>query len=105
MRTILSLRLTLTLIVLGLNAAVGFCGTQVPVGTSGPLTAFRVKAPLGWAFQIRNDSAARESAHYAVHGRPALTFVPALDPLHYVTSLVPQFLRFQYAPTVPCGPL
>jgi hypothetical protein len=100
MRTILSLRLPLALIVFGLTASVGFCGTQVPVGTSGPLTAFRVKAPLGWAFQIRNDSAARERALYAVNGRPDLKFVPAHGTIKTGYVLGREIPSFKFAPPV-----
>ncbi len=96
----LSLRLPLALIVVGLTASVGFCGSQVPVGTSGPLTAFRVTAPLGWAFQIRNDSAVRYRALYAVNGRPALEFVPAHGTIRTGYVLGREIPSFKFAPPV-----
>jgi hypothetical protein len=77
MKTLLLFRVALTLTVFGLTACAGSSRSGVPVATSGPLTAFRVTAPLGWAFQIRNDSDVNYKALYAINGWADLRVVPA----------------------------
>lgn len=98
MRTILSLRLPMALIVLVLTASVGFSRSEVLVGTSGPLKAFRVKALLGWKIQITNDSDAKQTALYAVNGRPGLTVVPAHGAVKTGYVLGREIPSFNFAP-------
>jgi hypothetical protein len=98
MKTLLLLRVALTLTVFGLTASVGFSRSEVPVGTSGPLTAFRVKAPLGWAIQIRNNSDAKYTALYAINGRPALKVVPAHGAVKAGYVLGREIPSFKFAP-------
>jgi hypothetical protein len=47
------------------------------IGTSGPLTAFRAQAFLGWEIKIKNDSDAKHPALYAINGWAGLKHVPA----------------------------
>jgi hypothetical protein len=47
------------------------------IGTSGPLTAFRAQAFLGWETKIKNDSDAKYPALYAINGWADLKHVPA----------------------------
>jgi hypothetical protein len=77
MKSLLLLRVALPLIAFGLSACAGSARSGIGVGTSGPLAAFRVCAPLGWAFQIRNDSDTTHKALYSINGRPGLEVVPA----------------------------
>jgi hypothetical protein len=77
MKTLSLLRVALTLIIFGLAACAGSSRSGVPVATSGPLTAFRVTEPLGWAFQIRNDSDVNYRALFTVNGWAGLKVVPA----------------------------
>jgi hypothetical protein len=98
MKTLLLVRVALALIVFGLTACVGFSRSEVPVGTSGPLTAFRVTAPLGWAIQIRNDSDAKYTALYAINGRPALKIVPAHGIIKAGYVLGREIPSFNFAP-------
>jgi hypothetical protein len=98
MRTLIWLRLPLTLIVLVLSASLGFSRSEVPVGISGPLKAFRVKAPLGWAIQIRNDSDTKQTALYAINGRPALKVVPPHSTVKAGYVLGEEIPSFNFAP-------
>jgi hypothetical protein len=100
MKTLSLLRVTLALILFGLTACVGSHRSEVTVGTSGPLTASRVCAPLGWKFQIRNDSDTRYGALYAVNGRPALEFVPAHGTIKTGYVLGREIPSFKFAPPV-----
>ena len=98
MRTILSLRLPLALIVLVLTASVGFSRSELLVGTSGSLKAFRVNAPLGWTIQIKNDSDAKQTALYAINGSPALKVVPAHGTVKAGYVLGREIPSFNFAP-------
>ena len=98
MKTLLLLRVALTLVVFGLSACVGSSRSEVPVATSGPLTAFRVTAPLGWAFQIRNDSDAKYTALYAVNGWADLKVVPAHGTIRTGYVLGREIPSFNFAP-------
>jgi hypothetical protein len=92
------LRVALALIVFELTACAGSSRSEVAVGTSGPLTAFRVKAPLGWAIQIRNDSDAKHTALYSINGRPALEVVPAHGTIKAGYVLGREIPAFNFAP-------
>jgi hypothetical protein len=98
MKTLWPLRLPLALIVLVLTASVGFSRSEVLVGTSGPLKAFRVKAPLGWTIQIRNDSDAKHTALYAINGSPALKVIPAHSTVKAGYVLGEEIPSFAFAP-------
>jgi len=100
MKTLSLLRVTLALILFGLTACVGSHRSEVTVGTSGPLTASRVCAPLGWAFHIRNDSDAKYPALYAINGRPALKVVPAHGAIRAGYVLGAELPSFKFAPPV-----
>jgi hypothetical protein len=47
------------------------------IGASGPLTAFRAQAFLGWEIRIKNDSGAEYPALYAINMWTGLRHVPA----------------------------
>jgi hypothetical protein len=99
MKTLLSLRMALALIVFGLTASVGFSRTpDVPVGTSGPLTAFRVKTLFGWAFQVRNDADTPYTALYAVNGAPGRKVVPAHHTVRAGYAFGREIPSFNFAP-------
>jgi hypothetical protein len=95
------LRVALPLIAFGLSACAGTTRSAVGVGTSGPLAAFRVCAPLGWAFRIRNDSDATRSALYSINGSPALKVVPAHGTIKAGYVLGREIPTFNFAPPFP----
>jgi hypothetical protein len=99
MKTLLLLRVALALIAFGLTACTGSTRPGVGVGTSGPLTAFRVEVPLGWSFQIRNDSDATRKALYSINGRPALKVVPAHGTIRAGYVLGREIPTFKFAPS------
>jgi hypothetical protein len=98
MKTLLLLRVALPLIAFGLTACASSTRPAVGVATSGPLAAFRVEAPLGWAFQIRNDSDAARNALYSINGRPALKVVPAHGTVKAGYVLGSEIPTFNFAP-------
>jgi hypothetical protein len=98
MKNLLLLRVALPLIAFGLTACAGSARPGVGVGRSGPLTAFRVEAPLGWAFQIRNDSDISQKALYSVNGRPGLNVVPAHGSIKVGYVLGREIPTFNFAP-------
>jgi hypothetical protein len=98
MKTLLLLRVVLALIVFGLTACVASPRSGVPVASSGPLTAFRVNVPLGWAFRIRNDSDAKYAALYAVNGWAGLKVVPAHGAITTGYVLGREIPSFYFAP-------
>jgi hypothetical protein len=101
MKTLWLLRVALPLIAFGLTACAGSTRPAVAVGTSGPLAAFRVEAPLGWAFQIRNDSDTTHPALYSVNGRPGLKVVPAHGTIETGYVLGREIPTFLFAPPSP----
>jgi hypothetical protein len=70
-------RVVQPLIGLGLIALAGCSQSETMIGTSGPLTAFRTQAWLGWEIKIKNDSDAKYPALYAINGFAGLKHVPA----------------------------
>jgi hypothetical protein len=76
MKTLKLFRVTLGLIVIALTPSVGLCQSEATVGTSGPITAFRVNAFLGWAIELRNDFDATYTAIYAINEWAGLRVVP-----------------------------
>jgi hypothetical protein len=98
MKTLLLLRGALTLIVFGLTACAGSSRSGVPVAISGPLTAYRVPAVLGWKFRIRNDSDANYTALYAVNGWADLKVVPAHCSIKTGYVLGREIPSFSFAP-------
>jgi hypothetical protein len=99
MKALLLLRMAAPLVAFGLTACAGSTRPAVGVGTSGPLAAFRVEAPLGWAFQIRNDSDATRKALYSINGRPALKVVPAHGTVKAGYVLGSEIPTFDFAPS------
>jgi hypothetical protein len=98
MKTLLSFRIALALIGFGLTASVGFSRSDVPVGTSGPLTAFRVKTLFGWAIQIRNDSDTKSTALYAVNGSPDRKVIPPHHTIRAGYAFGREIPSFNFAP-------
>jgi hypothetical protein len=70
-------RVAQPLIAIGLTAFAGCSQPETMIGTSGPLTAFRAQAFLGWEIKIKNDSDAKHPALYAINGWTGLKHVPA----------------------------
>jgi hypothetical protein len=100
MNTALS-RATLILLILGLTASVGFSQSGPIVGTSGPLTAFRVCAFLGWAIRIRNDSDAAHTAIFAINNWADLRVVPPHSTVKAGYVLGSEIPSFRFAPNRP----
>jgi len=90
--------MTLALIVLGLTASVGFCDSEVEVGTSGPLTAFRVKACFGWEIKLRNDSDLTYRALYAINDWADSKVVPPHSTAKGGYVLGREIPSFRFAP-------
>ncbi len=86
------------LIVLGLTASVGLCDSEVKVGTSGSLTAFRVKACFGWAIKIRNDSEETSRALYAINDWADSKVVPPHSTAKAGFVLGREIPSFRFAP-------
>ncbi len=98
MNTVSLFRAPLTLLILGLSASIAFSQTDPTVGTSGPLTAFRTCAFLGWEIRIRNDSDAPHTAIFAINRWADLRVVP---PHRTVTAgyvLGSEIPSFHFAP-------
>jgi hypothetical protein len=70
-------RVAQPLIAIGMTALAGCSHSDTMVGTSGPLTAFRTQAFLGWEIRIRNDSDVTYSALYEINLWAGLRHVPA----------------------------
>ena len=98
MKTSLLLRVTLALIVLGLTAPAGFCISDATVGISGPLTAFRENAFLGFAIKIRNDSDVTYTAVYAINDWADLRIVPPHSTVKAGYVLGREIPSFRFAP-------
>ena len=96
MKALLFLRVALPLIAFGLTACAGT--KAVGVATSGPLAAFRVEAPLGWNFRIRNDSDTTRKALYSINDRPALKVVPPHGTIKAGYVLGREIPTFNFAP-------
>jgi hypothetical protein len=77
MNSPLLFRVAQPLIAIGLAALAGCSHSETMIGTSGPLTAFRVQAFLGWEIEIKNHSDAKYPALYAINGWTSLRHVPA----------------------------
>ena len=77
MNSPLLFRVAQPLIAIGLTAFAGCSQSETMIGTSGPLTAFRAQAFLGWEIRIKNDSNAKYPALYAINGWTGLKHVPA----------------------------
>lgn len=97
----------LGLIVIGLTASAGFCGTEtavgvpgpmITVGSSGPITAFRVHACLGWAIKLRNDSDETYTALYAINDWADLKVVPPHSTVKAGYVLGREIPSFRFAP-------
>ena len=93
-------RVTLGLIVIGLTPSVGLCQSEATGGNSGPLTAFRVNAFLGWAIELRNDSDATYTAIYAINEWAGLRVVPPHSTVRAGYVLGREIPVFQFAPKV-----
>lgn len=70
-------RVAQPLIAIGLTTLAGCSQSETMIGTSGPLTAFRTQAFLGWELKIKNDSDVKYPALYAINGWAGLRHVPA----------------------------
>jgi hypothetical protein len=98
MKTSLLLRVTLVFILLGLTAPAGFCISDATVGISGPLTAFRECAWLGWAIKIRNDSDVTYTAVYAINDWADRRIVPPHSTVKAGYVLGREIPSFRFAP-------
>jgi hypothetical protein len=70
-------RVAQPLIAIGLTALAGCSQSETKIGTSGPLTASREQAFLGWEIKIRNNSDKTYPALYDINGSASLKHVPA----------------------------
>jgi len=98
MKTSLLLRVTLAFVALGLTAPAGFCISDATVGISGPLTAFRENAFLGFAIKIRNDSDVTYAAVYAINDWADRRIVPPHSTVKAGYVLGREIPSFRFAP-------
>ena len=77
MNSSLLFRVVRPLIAIGLAALAGCSQSETLIRTSGPLTAFRAQAFLGWEIRIKNGSDVEYPALYAINGWTDLRQVPA----------------------------
>jgi hypothetical protein len=98
MNIVLWFRAMLTLLILSLTASIGFSQTEPTVGTSGPLTAFRTCAFLGWDIKIRNDSDAPYTAIFAINRWADLRVVPPHRTVNAGYVLGSEIPSFHFAP-------
>jgi hypothetical protein len=99
MKTVLLFRATLTLLILGLTASIGFSETEPTVGTSGPLIAFRTCAFLGWDIKIRNDSDVPYTAIFAINRWADLRIIPPHRTVNAGYVLGSEIPSFHFAPS------
>jgi hypothetical protein len=99
MKTVLSFRAMLILLVLSLTASIGFSQTEPTVGTTGPLTAFRACAFLGWNIKIRNDSDVPYTAIFAINRWADLRIVPPHRTVNAGYVLGSEIPSFHFAPS------
>jgi hypothetical protein len=90
----------LMLLLLGLTASSGFSQNEPKVGTSGPLTAFRVCAFLGWEIRIRNDSDTPYTAIFAINDWADLKTVPPHRTVRAGYVLGSEIPSFRFAPNL-----
>ena len=100
MKTVSLFRAPLTLLILGLTASIAFSQTEAAVGTSGPLTAFRTCAFLGWDIKIRNDSDVPYTAIFAINRWADLRVVPPHRTVNAGYVLGSEIPSFHFAPPV-----
>jgi hypothetical protein len=98
MKTVLLFRAMLTLLLLVLTASIGLSQTDPTVGTSGPLTAFRTCAFLGWDIKIRNDSDVPYTAIFAINRWADLRIVPPHRTVNAGYVLGSEIPTFEFAP-------
>jgi hypothetical protein len=98
MKKLLVFRMALGLILLGLSTSVGFCDSDVTVGRSGPITAFRVKTWLGWTIKLQNDSDNSYTALYAINDWAGLKVVPPHKSVKAGCILGREIPSFRFAP-------
>jgi hypothetical protein len=98
MKTVLLSRAMLILLTLGLTASIGLSQTEPTVGTTGPLTAFRACAFLGWNIKIRNDSDVPYTAIFAINRWADLRIVPAHRTVNAGYVLGREIPSFHFAP-------
>jgi hypothetical protein len=98
MNTVSLFRAQLTLLILGLTASIALSQTDPTVGTSGPLTAFRSSAFLGWEIRIRNDSDAPYTAIFAINRWADLRIVPPHRTVKAGYILGSEIPSFHFAP-------
>jgi hypothetical protein len=70
-------RIARLLMVFSLTVLAGCSQSETMIGRSGPLSAFRRQAFLGWEIRIKNASDAEYPALYAINGWTDLRHVPA----------------------------
>ncbi|MBV9130120.1 MAG: hypothetical protein JO298_07020 [Verrucomicrobia bacterium] len=97
-KAFLLFRSVLGLIVLGLATSTGLCDSGIIVGRSGPVTAFRVNACLGWAIKLTNDSGTPYTAIYAVNDWAGLKVVPPHSTVKAAYVLGREIPGFRFAP-------
>jgi hypothetical protein len=98
MKISLLCRVAQPLILIGLTALTGCSQAGTTVGISGPLTAFRVQAFLGWDIKIKNDSDEKYIALYVIGGGPGLKAVPAHGTVKAGYVLGREIPSFYFAP-------
>jgi hypothetical protein len=87
-------RFTQPLIAIGLAVLAGCSQSETIIGTSGPLTAFRAQAFLGWDIKIKNDSDVKHPALYEINGWVGRKDVPAhgtVNAGHVLGREIPSF--------------
>lgn len=100
MKTLILLRVALSLILLGLTASVGLCDSEVVVGSSQPVTAFRVNSFLGWTIKLRNDSDSTYTAVFSINGWADSKAVPAHSTVKAGYVLGREVPTFHFAPKI-----
>jgi hypothetical protein len=100
MKTLILLRVALSLILLELTASISLGDSEVAVGSSGPVIAVRVNSFLGWTFKLRNDSDTAYTAVFAINGRPDLRAVPAHRTVKAGFVLGREVPTFHFAPRI-----
>jgi hypothetical protein len=98
MKTRLLFQVAPPLIAIGMTAFAGCSQSETTLGTSGPLTAFRVQGLLGWDIKIKNDSNAKHIAIYSINGEPNLKAVPAHKTIKAGYVLGREIPSFYFAP-------
>jgi hypothetical protein len=104
MNSPLLFRVAQPLIAVGLAALAGCSQSETRIKTSGPLTAYRAQAFLGWEIRIKNDYDAEYPALYSINGWVGLRHVPAHGTVKAGYVLGQEFPTFYFADPPLRGP-